>query len=101
VSMAYYTFKALNSALWVTTTLWSWGKWVVYGVPESPELQLAKHNKERLDRMETKIDQIWAIERGLPKITDLNDSFILIESTDDINKTPIKNNINCHLDQLP
>lgn len=78
--MAYYTFKALNSALWVSTTLWSWGKWIVYGVPDSPELALAKHNKERLDRMETKIDQIWAIERGLPKITNLNDSFILIEN---------------------
>ena len=76
--MAYYTFKAMNSALWMSVTLWNWGKWLLVGHPESPELILAKTNQERLDRMETKLDQIWALERGLPPV-EWSECFVLVQ----------------------
>jgi hypothetical protein len=72
------TFKALNSALWFSTTLFSWTQWAVLGTPETPELRLARLNQQRLDHLESKIDQLWAIESGMSKPTPPQESFVCI-----------------------
>lgn len=72
------TFKALNSALWFSTTLFSWTQWAVIGTPETPELRLARQNQQRLDHLESKIDQLWAIESGISKPIPPKESFVFI-----------------------
>jgi hypothetical protein len=73
------TFKALNSALWFSTTLFGWAQWAFIGAPETPELKLAKQNQRRLDHLESKIDQLWAIESGISKPLPTDEPFVNIE----------------------
>lgn len=73
------TFKALNSALWFSTTLFSWTQWAFLGAPETPELKLAKQNQQRLDHLESKIDQLWAIESGMSKPVPPLEPFVFVE----------------------
>ena len=86
--MSYLTFKALNSALWFSTTVISWGQWLIRGTPETPELKLAKQNQQRLDRMESKIDQLWAIDSGLYPAIPVNESLILVNTAGSTFKKP-------------
>ena len=86
--MSYLTFKALNSALWFSTTVLSWGQWLIMGTPETPELKLARQNQQRLDRMESKIDQLWAIESGLCSAVPVNESLILVSQDGSTSKKP-------------
>ena len=72
------SIKTLNTVIWGTCALWNWGRWLIAGSPETPELTLAKQNKQRMDRMEDKLDQILAIELGLPQV-EIGNSFIVIE----------------------
>lgn len=75
------TIKTLNTLIWGTSALLSWGRWLVIGSPEAPELTLAKQNKQRMERIEDKLDQILAIELGLPPV-ELGESFIVIQPTE-------------------
>lgn len=74
--MALTLLKMANSALTLTTSMLQWSRWLLWGTPESPEMALARQNQDRLNRMESKLDQIWAMERGLPPVS-LGNSFVL------------------------
>ena len=74
----FWAFKTLNSALWTTSTIWGWGHWMFWGNPESAELRMAKQNKERLDKMESKIDQMWAINAGMSPILPMTESLVIV-----------------------
>ena len=74
--------KTLNTLLWGTCALLNWGKWLIIGSPETPEVTLAKQNKQRMDRIEDKLDQILAIELGLPHV-EMSDSFLVVDSIGD------------------
>ena len=61
---------------------------MLWGSPESPELKLARQNKQKMDRIERKLDQVLALEleRGIPQDVDvdvdvdmnMNESIVLI-----------------------
>jgi len=74
----FWAFKTLNSALWTTSTIWGWGHWMFWGNPESAELRMAKQNKERLDKMESKLDQMWAINAGMSPILPMTESLVIV-----------------------
>lgn len=74
----YWAFKTVNSALWTASTIWGWGQWMFWGTPETAELRMAKQNKERLDKMESKIDQMWAINAGLSPVLPMTESMIVV-----------------------
>jgi hypothetical protein len=62
---SYTTLKFVNSALWLTSSLIGWSRWLVFGNPESNEEKLAKKNLQRLDRIEKDLQQMWAIQTGM------------------------------------
>lgn len=76
----YYSFKVLNSALMVSSTVVGWSYWLLWGTPESKELKIAKENERRLRQMEVRINQMWAINQNLlPGDTeDLDTSVVLL-----------------------
>lgn len=75
---AYWAFKSLNSALWTASTIWGWGHWMFWGNPETKEYKIAKQNQQRLDKMESKISQMWAINAGFAPVLPMNESLIIV-----------------------
>jgi hypothetical protein len=73
------SLKTINTLIWGTYTLWDWGRWILIGTTNNEELTLAKQNKQRMDRIEDKLDQILAIEMGLPPV-EMGESFIVVDS---------------------
>lgn len=77
----------MNTGLWTSYKIYSGLYWILWGTPESIETKLMKQTNKRLDNLEQKINQIWAIETGMTSDEYLNPNLMKsIIITDSIDK---------------
>lgn len=77
--------KLVNTTIWLSSTLYNWGYYLLYGNQDSAELKLARENKIKLENIEYQLAQILAVQNhdidnnNEPNFTR---SFVIIDSNE-------------------
>lgn len=62
--------------------------WIVWGTPETPEQKNIRETKQRLEDIEKKIEQMWALQTHMVEIDtedpNLTSSLVILEESGDI-----------------
>ena len=71
--------------------------WVVWGTPETREQKSIRETNERLEEMEKKIEQIWALQTHMTEINpndpNLMSSLVIVEKNGDVEIFPSNTSI--------
>jgi len=59
-----------DASWWVTSRVYRGMYWMAWGTPESAQAKMIRETKERLNNMERKIEQIWALQTNMVQIDD-------------------------------
>ena len=76
--LGFTQLRLLNSVAFAVSGIWQWGYWLVYGTPETPELQLVRQQSEQIQRMESDLKQLWALSTKLAQPQPLEESIEMI-----------------------
>lgn len=76
-----------DATWWLLKGVYYNGYWMIWGTPQSIEMMAIKETEKRLNSMERRIDQLWAIQTGVvvidPDEPGLGDSMVMIDPKQD------------------